>query len=105
MPDIPHVNEIYVRQERIYMVNIKQDGDQPTEWCKVAEFINEILDLNINQNMTLAKWASTQCHDRDLFMSLNVGCFRIVCMQAARCSLVLSGTSPTIDFQPENIRR
>ncbi|KAG0152619.1 hypothetical protein CROQUDRAFT_85752 [Cronartium quercuum f. sp. fusiforme G11] len=45
-----------------------------------SKFMNDTLNIELNQNLSLAKWV-------------------------ARSSLLLSSTNPTIDFKPENIRR
>ncbi|KAA1099298.1 hypothetical protein PGT21_002642 [Puccinia graminis f. sp. tritici] len=49
-------------------------------WESTKVFINELLDLKINKDMTVAKWA-------------------------ARTSLLLSATQSSIDIDPEDIRR
>ncbi|KAG0145443.1 hypothetical protein CROQUDRAFT_107796 [Cronartium quercuum f. sp. fusiforme G11] len=67
------------KDDVVYMIHIPQESDKP-DWSAVAKFIDKILSIELNPNMTLAKWV-------------------------ARCSLVVSATSPTIDFNPQNIRR
>ncbi|EGF99278.1 uncharacterized protein MELLADRAFT_79506 [Melampsora larici-populina 98AG31] len=63
---------------KIYMVHINQ-SDSP-DWSALANFMNGILDISLNKNLSEAKWVS-------------------------RGSLLLSATLPTIDIPPENIRR
>ncbi|KAH9810437.1 RNA dependent RNA polymerase-domain-containing protein [Melampsora americana] len=63
------------KDDRIYMVHIEDQSKRA-----VADFMNEILDISRNKDMSLAKWVS-------------------------RGALLVSGTSATITFRPENIRR
>ncbi|CAH7688772.1 RNA dependent RNA polymerase-domain-containing protein [Phakopsora pachyrhizi] len=51
-------------------------------FLRKEEFVNELMDLEMNKNLTVAKWTQT-----------------------ARMSLWISATCATIDFDPENIRR
>ncbi|WAQ88593.1 hypothetical protein PtA15_10A12 [Puccinia triticina] len=66
----------FLRKEScLWMVASKEPG-----WESTKSFINEILDLGINKDMTVAKWA-------------------------ARTSLLLSATQASINIDAENIRR
>lgn len=49
-------------------------------WLSTKHFINQVLDLKLNKNMTIAKWV-------------------------ARTALPLSGTRSSIDINPQDIRR
>lgn len=71
------IYHIFLRKNtRIYMVYLN-----PSEgWSAVAKFINGILDIPRNKELSKAKWVS-------------------------RGALFVSSTLPTIDFRPENIRR
>ncbi|MBW0506896.1 hypothetical protein O181_046611 [Austropuccinia psidii MF-1] len=50
------------------------------DWLSVKYFINNLLNLQLNKNLSIAKWVS-------------------------RMTLIISATNPTLDFEPQNIHR